>query len=173
MILKRTFFLIFSCFVVLSTVSCGNFADIETSYFAEFNSDSSLSTYDTSETSVSTRDTTETSVSTRDTTETSVSTHDTVGSSLSTYDTSESSVSVSTNESQETSASEKTEDSGTKEESVSSETSQTEEVMVWITGTGTKYHEKENCSNMKNPSQISLTRAKNSGYTPCKKCYGK
>lgn len=163
MILKRTFFLIFSCFVVLSTVSCGNFADIETSYFAEFNSVSSVSTYDTSETSVSTRDTTETSVST----------HDTVGSSLSTYDTSESSVSVSTNESQETSASEKTEDSGTKEESVSSETSQTEEVMVWITGTGTKYHEKENCSNMKNPSQISLTRAKNSGYTPCKKCYGK
>lgn len=43
---------------------------------------------------------------------------------------------------------------------------------VWIasSGKGTKYHSNPNCSRMKNPIKISVSEAKNRGYTPCKKC---
>lgn len=44
--------------------------------------------------------------------------------------------------------------------------------MVWIPASGKKYHSNPSCSNMKNPSKISKARAKEMGYTPCKKCYG-
>ncbi|MGN0777738.1 MAG: hypothetical protein ACI4MJ_01190 [Aristaeellaceae bacterium] len=45
------------------------------------------------------------------------------------------------------------------------------EPLVWIpTKGGTKYHKKESCSNMKSPLQVSLTVAKQKGYTPCSKC---
>ncbi len=44
--------------------------------------------------------------------------------------------------------------------------------MVWIPKTGKKYHSRSSCSNMKNPSQVTKEQAKNSGYSPCKKCYG-
>lgn len=43
--------------------------------------------------------------------------------------------------------------------------------MVWITQTGSKYHSTSSCSNMKNPSQISLEQALSKGYTACKKCH--
>ena len=44
--------------------------------------------------------------------------------------------------------------------------------MVWIpTNGGTKYHKKESCSNMINPSQVTQDQAINAGFTPCKKCY--
>lgn len=42
---------------------------------------------------------------------------------------------------------------------------------VWIPNTGSKYHSKASCSNMKNPSQVSIEDAQAMGYTPCKKCY--
>lgn len=44
---------------------------------------------------------------------------------------------------------------------------------VWIAGSGngTKYHSNPNCSNMKNPVEISLSEAQSRGYDPCKKCY--
>jgi competence protein ComEC len=45
------------------------------------------------------------------------------------------------------------------------------EKMVWIPNSGTKYHSKPSCSNMKNPTQVTKTQAEASGYTPCKKCY--
>lgn len=45
------------------------------------------------------------------------------------------------------------------------------EVMVWIPSSGTKYHSRSGCSNMKNPSQVTLEKAQSWGYTPCKKCY--
>ena len=45
------------------------------------------------------------------------------------------------------------------------------ESLVWIPKTGTKYHSKSTCSNMKNPSQVTEQTAKNRGYTPCSKCY--
>lgn len=44
-------------------------------------------------------------------------------------------------------------------------------VMVWVSKTGKKYHYSSTCSNMKNPSQISLSAAESRGLTPCSKCY--
>lgn len=46
-----------------------------------------------------------------------------------------------------------------------------QESMVWIPRTGSKYHSRSSCSNMKNPSQVPLSQAQASGYEPCKKCY--
>lgn len=45
--------------------------------------------------------------------------------------------------------------------------------MVWIasSGSGARYHKRSNCSNMKNPQQVTLQEAIDAGYTPCKKCY--
>ena len=43
--------------------------------------------------------------------------------------------------------------------------------MVWIPRTGKRYHRKETCSNMKNPSYVTIEEAKRRGFTPCKKCY--
>ena len=43
--------------------------------------------------------------------------------------------------------------------------------MVWIPRTGERYHRKETCSNMKNPSYVTKDEAIRLGYTPCKKCY--
>ena len=49
--------------------------------------------------------------------------------------------------------------------------STTTEQMVWIPESGTKYHSKSSCSNMKNPSQVSKTRAIELGYSACKRCF--
>ena len=43
--------------------------------------------------------------------------------------------------------------------------------MVWIPVSGSKYHSKASCSNMKNPSQITKARAIELGYSPCSRCY--
>ena len=43
--------------------------------------------------------------------------------------------------------------------------------MVWIPKTGSKYHRKSSCSNMKNPSQVSKSVAESRGFEPCKKCW--
>lgn len=43
--------------------------------------------------------------------------------------------------------------------------------MVWISGSGKKYHSNPNCSGMKNPWQVSLSEAQAMGREPCKKCY--
>ena len=43
--------------------------------------------------------------------------------------------------------------------------------MVWIPRTGQRYHRKENCSGMKNPSYVTIEEAIRLGFTPCKKCY--
>lgn len=43
--------------------------------------------------------------------------------------------------------------------------------MVWIPRTGSKYHSRANCSNMKNPTQVTRQEAESRGYEPCKKCY--
>lgn len=45
------------------------------------------------------------------------------------------------------------------------------EQYVWIPQSGSKYHSRKNCSNMKNPTQITLEQAKNRGYTACSKCH--
>lgn len=43
--------------------------------------------------------------------------------------------------------------------------------MVWISKTGSKYHSNPNCSNMKNPSQITKEEAEARNLKPCSKCY--
>lgn len=43
--------------------------------------------------------------------------------------------------------------------------------MVWISKTGKKYHSNPNCSNMKNPSQITEERAIDMRLEPCSKCH--
>ena len=45
------------------------------------------------------------------------------------------------------------------------------QIMVWIPRTGSKYHKKSTCSNMKNPTQVTKEEAISRGYDPCKKCY--
>ena len=43
--------------------------------------------------------------------------------------------------------------------------------MVWIPNSGSKYHSRSNCSNMKTPTQVTKSEAVSRGYDPCKKCY--
>ena len=43
--------------------------------------------------------------------------------------------------------------------------------MVWIPKSVKQYHRSSSCSNMKNPSQVTLEKAQSLGYTPCSKCY--
>ena len=43
---------------------------------------------------------------------------------------------------------------------------------VWIpTNGGKKYHTRSDCSNMKNPVEVSISYALSKGYTACKKCF--
>lgn len=44
--------------------------------------------------------------------------------------------------------------------------------MVWIpTNGGTKYHTNSDCSNMKNPEQVTQRAAEARGFTPCSRCH--
>ena len=43
--------------------------------------------------------------------------------------------------------------------------------MAWIPNSGSKYHSRSGCSNMKNPRQVTKQEAENEGYEPCKKCW--
>ena len=43
--------------------------------------------------------------------------------------------------------------------------------MVYVTGSGRKYHLNPSCSRMKKPIQISLLEAIQQGYEPCRICY--
>lgn len=43
--------------------------------------------------------------------------------------------------------------------------------MVWIPKSGSKYHSRSSCSNMKNPAEVSISYALSKGYTACKKCF--
>lgn len=46
-----------------------------------------------------------------------------------------------------------------------------QETMVWVSGSGKRYHSIPNCSNMKNPSQIPKSEAEARGRTPCANCW--
>ena len=48
---------------------------------------------------------------------------------------------------------------------------QTSSAYVWIPRTGSKYHSRSSCSNMKNPSKVKKSEAISEGYTPCSKCF--
>lgn len=54
---------------------------------------------------------------------------------------------------------------------ISESTTTTNGVMVWIPQSGSKYHSRSGCSNMKNPTEVTREEAERLGYTPCKKCY--
>ena len=58
-----------------------------------------------------------------------------------------------------------------KEDTSPSQSSDGDETMVWIPNSGTKYHSKASCSNMKNPTQVTESEAKAKGYSRCKKCW--
>lgn len=48
----------------------------------------------------------------------------------------------------------------------------TQAVMVWIpTNGGTKYHKNSTCSNMDNPTQVTIDNAVARGFSPCGRCY--
>lgn len=61
--------------------------------------------------------------------------------------------------------------SGSSKTTTSNSNSESGVEMVWVSKTGKKYHSSSTCSNMKNPSQISLSSAKARGLTACSKCY--
>lgn len=48
---------------------------------------------------------------------------------------------------------------------------ETQETMVWVSATGSKYHSKASCSNMKSPTEITLSEAEARNLTPCSRCY--
>ena len=50
-------------------------------------------------------------------------------------------------------------------------TTESTAVMVWIPNSGSKYHSKSSCSNMKNPSYVTIDVAIANGFTACKKCW--
>lgn len=58
-----------------------------------------------------------------------------------------------------------------KVESVSENQSSYSGITVWIPKTGSKYHSRSSCSNMKNPSQVSESAAISWGYDRCSKCW--
>lgn len=43
--------------------------------------------------------------------------------------------------------------------------------MVWIPKSGSKYHSRSSCSNMRNPGQVTLDEAIRRGYDSCSKCH--
>ena len=43
--------------------------------------------------------------------------------------------------------------------------------MVWISDSGSKYHSRAGCSNMKKPQQIDRSEAEELGYGQCKRCW--
>ena len=47
----------------------------------------------------------------------------------------------------------------------------TSEQLVWIPKSGSKYHSKSTCSNMKSPTQVTQSVAINRGYSACSKCW--
>ena len=51
------------------------------------------------------------------------------------------------------------------------EESASQEAMVWIPASGSKYHSDPSCSGMNNPTQVPLSTAQARGYEPCKRCY--
>lgn len=43
--------------------------------------------------------------------------------------------------------------------------------MVWIPSSGSRYHSRSTCSNMSNPTQVTIDEAIAMGYTPCQRCH--
>ena len=54
---------------------------------------------------------------------------------------------------------------------VNTNSSPEESTVVYISGSGKKYHNNPQCSGMRNPKEIDLLEAIEKGYEPCGKCY--
>jgi len=163
--LKRCFCVIFSFIVWLSLFSCGKASDIETSYFDR------TSALTTAESIAGASVTSELSSQVTESREASKSGSTESSSAASESFSSETSEKTESEESTDTVKTQTATE--TASESVKeAETEESAEAMVWVSATGKKYHVKKTCSNMKNPSHISIADAKESGYEPCKKCYG-
>ena len=65
----------------------------------------------------------------------------------------------------------KLEEKREKEEAQQNQKQEVPQTYVYIPQTGSKYHNTPNCSNMNNPSQVTLEEALNMGFQPCKRCY--
>lgn len=56
-------------------------------------------------------------------------------------------------------------------EQAKQDTEEIQEEMVWIPSSGSKYHSHSGCSNMKNPTEVTISEAQARGYDACKRCY--
>jgi DNA-entry nuclease len=59
----------------------------------------------------------------------------------------------------------------TQKQETTKQTASENNVMVWIPNSGSRYHNKSTCSNMKNPTKVTLQEAERLGFTPCGRCY--
>lgn len=57
------------------------------------------------------------------------------------------------------------------EKKAEAERQESQEPMVWIPSSGSKYHSRAGCSNMENPTEVPVSEAKARGYEPCGRCY--
>lgn len=66
----------------------------------------------------------------------------------------------------------KVEETTKKSEETTKKVDSSNSTMVWIpTKGGKKYHKSSGCSNMDDPQYVTLSEAKNLGFTACKRCY--
>lgn len=63
------------------------------------------------------------------------------------------------------------EEAAKKEQEESQKQEVPQEEMVWISSSGSRYHSKASCSNMENPTEVTISTAKSRNLTPCKRCY--
>lgn len=57
------------------------------------------------------------------------------------------------------------------EEAAAQQEEASQETMVWIPASGSRYHSNPDCSGMNNPTQVPLSTAQARGYTACGRCY--
>lgn len=50
-------------------------------------------------------------------------------------------------------------------------TAEPQELMVWISQNGSRYHRDADCSGMNSPTQVTLTEAQSMGLTACGRCW--
>lgn len=58
-----------------------------------------------------------------------------------------------------------------KKEAQEKQQQEEQQTYVYIPQTGSKYHNNPSCSNMNNPSHVTIDEALNMGFQPCKRCY--
>ncbi|MDR2531483.1 MAG: hypothetical protein LBC82_01395 [Oscillospiraceae bacterium] len=54
---------------------------------------------------------------------------------------------------------------------ITAATTNPNDIMVWIPGSGSRYHSRSDCSNMNNPSFVTRSEAINAGFNACARCW--